>query len=101
MARISGLFIAIERGAKLTHAAYVEAARGVHVADRHMAFASQRAVAQVVLLQVHPHVAVAPVGERAQLSAAVVQSQERRVGAAAHCAPRIHPLMNDIRRPPR
>src|SRR4249919_465352 len=55
----------------------------MHVADRDIAFVPQRVIWEVVPLQVVPYIAVAPVRQRMQLPASVVQLQERRVRAAA------------------
>src|SRR5207342_3902706 len=66
----------------LAHPGFQPSCR-MHVADRDIAFVPQRVIGQVVPLQVAPHVAVAPVCQRMQLPASVVQLQERRVRTAA------------------
>src|SRR5690348_11988472 len=59
----------------LAHALF-PALRAVRVADADVAVVPQRVVRQVVGLQVLPDVAVAPVGERMDLPAAVAQFEE-------------------------
>src|SRR4249919_3703705 len=66
----------------LAHPGFQPSCR-MHVADRDIAFVPQRVIGQVVPLQVVPYIAVAPVCQRMQLPASVVQLQERRVRAAA------------------
>src|SRR5690606_9092098 len=74
-----------EAGVLVLHAR-LPAAGGVEVADGDVALVPQRVVGQVVLLQVLPHVAVAPVGDRADLQAVAAPLQDRRVGAAGRLA---------------
>jgi len=58
----------------------------MHVADRDVAFVPQRVVRQRVAIETAPHVVVAPVRDRVQLPAAVVEFQELRVYATFRLA---------------
>src|SRR5688572_4117097 len=64
----------------------LQRSRGVDVADRHVTLVPERVVGQVVLLQVLPDFAIAPVGNRMQLPAAVAQFEEIDVGARTRLA---------------
>src|SRR5690606_10818955 len=75
-------FEAEETGVLLAHAR-LPATGGVGVADGDIALLPQRVVGQVMLLEIAPHVAVVPVGDRVDLPASVAPLQDRCAAAAA------------------
>src|SRR5690606_33511227 len=74
-----------EAGVLVLHAR-LPALGGVEVADGDVALVPQRVVGKVVLLQVLPHVAVVPVGDRADLQAVAAPLQDRGVRAGGRLA---------------